>query len=84
MLPAGVLKELARDLSSDMNVDKERAVSMLSSLTPYVEHHQTMLEAGVLPCLMRAVQDEKIVPQVIHTILFRQSLKFESSVLVLS
>ena len=66
---AGVLKELARDLSSSLNVDKERAVSMLSSLTPYVEHHQTMLQAGVLPCLMQAVEDDQIVPQVASCLL---------------
>ncbi|KAK9863709.1 hypothetical protein WJX84_008790 [Apatococcus fuscideae] len=63
-LEPGVLKELAHDLSSSLNADRERAVSMLSSLTPFLEHHEAMLHAGVLPCLMQAVEDQEMVPQV--------------------
>ncbi|KAK9833917.1 hypothetical protein WJX74_009956 [Apatococcus lobatus] len=63
-LDRGVLQQLARDLSSNLNADKERAVSMLSTLTPYMEHHEALLEADVLICIMKAVEDETIIPQV--------------------
>ena len=64
---ADALEELARDLSSSNTADKERAVSMLSSLTPYLEYHSAMLEAGVFPALIKAVLDARMIPQVSPT-----------------
>ena len=61
---ADALEELARDLSSSSTADRERAVSMLSSLTPYLEYHSVMLGAGVVPALMKAVLDARMIPQV--------------------
>lgn len=59
------LQELARDLAQGTAADKERAVSMLSSLTLYVDHHGALLNTpGVLECLLDAVIDERLVPQV--------------------
>ena len=63
-MPAEALKELADDLRSGGTADKERSVSMLSSLTLYSEHHDAILRAGVLPSLLQAVEDENLVPQV--------------------
>ena len=37
---------------------------MLSGLTLYVDHHDAILGAGVLPSLLTAVEDEKLIPQV--------------------
>lgn len=44
--------------------DKERAVAMLSSMTMYIDHHEVLLEAGVLPSLMSAVSNPKVEPTV--------------------
>ncbi|CAK0781468.1 hypothetical protein CVIRNUC_005381 [Coccomyxa viridis] len=63
-LEPDALEELARDLSSSNTADKERAVSMLSSLTPYLEYHSAMLGAGVFPALIKAVLDARMIPQV--------------------
>lgn len=61
---ADALEDLAHDLSSTNTADKERAVSMLSSLTLYLEYHSAMMKAGVFPALIKAILDEKMVPQV--------------------
>jgi hypothetical protein len=61
---ADALEDLARDLSSSSTADKERAVSMLSSLTLYLEYHNAMMEAGVFPALIKAILDARMVPQV--------------------
>lgn len=62
---AEALQELAQDLATGTSADKERSVSMLSSLTLYVDHHDAILRTpGVLECLMDAVIDERLVPQV--------------------
>lgn len=37
---------------------------MLSGLTLYLENHDQLLNAGILPALMSTVQDEHTVPQV--------------------
>ncbi|KAK9829173.1 hypothetical protein WJX72_004304 [[Myrmecia] bisecta] len=63
-LDEGTLGQLARDLSSSRMADRERAISMLSGLTVFLEHHQAMLRAGLLPALMKAVLDTEMVPQV--------------------
>ncbi len=63
-LATDTLAQLAKDLSSPINADREVAVSMLSNLTIYLEHHDVLQRAGVFPALMRAVMDHKIVPQV--------------------
>ncbi len=61
---AEALQELARDLASGTAADKERAVSMLSSLTMWIDHHADILATpGVLDCLLDAVIDERLVPQ---------------------
>ena len=39
-------------------------MSMLSSLTPYLEYHSAMLGAGVFPALIKAVLDARMIPQV--------------------
>ena len=61
---ADALEDLARDLSSTNTADKERAVSMLSSLTLYLEYHSAMMKAGVFPALIKAILDARMVPQV--------------------
>lgn len=62
--PAEALAQLAEELRAGSVGDKERAVSMLSSLTLYVDHHDAILAAGVLPSLLVSVKDERLVPQV--------------------
>ena len=64
MTCAEVLKDLAEDLISGQYADKERAVAMLSSMTMYVDHHDVLLESGVLPALLRTVSSSKIEPTV--------------------
>lgn len=61
---ADALEDLARDLSSTNTADKERAVSMLSSLTLFLEYHSAMMKAGVFPALIKAILDARMVPQV--------------------
>ena len=61
---AEALAQLAEELRGGSVGDKERAVSMLSSLTLYVEHHDAILGAGVLPSLLVSVKDERLIPQV--------------------
>ena len=61
---ADALEDLARDLSSSNTADKERAVSMLSSLTLFLEYHSAMMKAGVFPALIKATLDARMVPQV--------------------
>ncbi len=39
-------------------------MALLSSLTMWIEHHDAMLAAGVLPALLRTVEDQTSVPQV--------------------
>ncbi len=51
-------------LSSFNTADKERAVSMLSSLTLFLEYHSAMMKAGVFPALIKAILDARMVPQV--------------------
>lgn len=58
------MAQLAKDLSSPSNADREVAVSMLANLTIYLEHHDALHAAGVFPALLRAVLNVKIVPQV--------------------
>ncbi|CAL8468502.1 g8042 [Coccomyxa elongata] len=58
------LKELAADLNSTSNADRERAASMLSGLTVYLEHHDALYTAGIFPALIRAVLNANNVPQV--------------------
>lgn len=62
--PAEVLKDLAEDLTNGQYADKERAVAMLSSMTMYIDHHDVLLESGVLPALLRTVSSSKIEPTV--------------------
>lgn len=64
MEPAEVLKDLAEDLTNGQYADKERAVAMLSSMTMYIDHHDVLLESGVLPALLRTVSSSKIEPTV--------------------
>ncbi|KAL3137901.1 hypothetical protein ABBQ38_005150 [Trebouxia sp. C0009 RCD-2024] len=59
-----VLQDLAHDLVKGQYADKERAVAMLSSMTMYIDHHEVLLEAGVLPSLMSAVSNPKVEPTV--------------------
>lgn len=61
---AEVLKDLAEDLISGQYADKERAVAMLSSMTMYIDHHDVLLESGVLPALLKTVSSSKIEPTV--------------------
>lgn len=61
---AEVLQDLAHDLVNGQYADKERAVAMLSSMTMYIDHHDVLLEAGVLPALMSAVSNPKAEPTV--------------------
>ena len=63
-MPAEVLKDLAEDLVNGQYADKERAVAMLSSMTMYIDHHDLLLECGVLPALLRTVSSSKIEPTV--------------------
>lgn len=56
-----------RDLSSEAPAEREGAVALLSGLTVYVEHHPALLDAGVLPALMRAVTNPETIPQVFPT-----------------
>lgn len=70
---AEALKELADDLRSGSYSDKERAVSMLSSLTLYVDHHNAILGAGVLPSLLLSIKDERLIPQVSRGLNSRRS-----------
>lgn len=61
------LEKLAEDLRSGSPADKECAVSMLSSLTMYVDHHDALLRMpGVLDALINAVTNDRLVPQVWH------------------
>lgn len=59
-----VLQDLAHDLVKGQYADKERAVAMLSSMTMYIDHHEVLLESGVLPALMSAVSNPKVEPTV--------------------
>jgi hypothetical protein len=59
-----VLHDLANDLVQGQYADKERAVAMLSSMTMYIDHHDVLLESGVLPALMSAVSNPKVEPTV--------------------
>ena len=59
-----MLQDLAHDLINGQYADKERAVAMLSSMTIYIDHHDVLLEAGVLPSLMSAVSNPKVEPTV--------------------
>lgn len=61
---AETLQELARDLQGSQAADRERSVAALSSLTIYLEHHEQLLQAGVLPVLMATVKDSRTIPQV--------------------
>jgi hypothetical protein len=63
---ADALAQLAKDLSSPSNADREVAISMLSNLTIYLEHHDALRRAGVFPALLRAVLDANTVPQALH------------------
>ncbi|BDA43534.1 hypothetical protein COCOBI_04-5460 [Coccomyxa sp. Obi] len=63
-LEPGALKELAADLNSPSNADRERAASMLSGLTIYLEHHDALYTAGIFPALICTVLDTGNVPQV--------------------
>ena len=60
---AAALQRLARDLSSEAPSERESAVALLSSLTVFLEHHPALLDAGVLPALMRTVTDPETIPQ---------------------
>ncbi|KAK9844104.1 hypothetical protein WJX81_004589 [Elliptochloris bilobata] len=64
ILESATLQRLARDLSSEAAAEREGAVALLSSLTVYLEHHPALLDAGVLPALMRAIADPETIPQV--------------------
>ena len=58
------LEELRKDLLEfSHHADRERAVAMLSGLTLYLENHQELLKAKILPSLMATVLDEHTVPQ---------------------
>ncbi len=59
-----MLHGLAIDLVQGQYADKERAVAMLSSMTMYIDHHDVLLESGVLPALMSAVSNPKVEPTV--------------------
>ena len=59
-----MLQDLANDLLKGQYADKERAVAMLSSMTMYIDHHEVLLESGVLPALMSAVSNPKVEPTV--------------------
>lgn len=59
-----MLHDLANDLVQGQYADKERAVAMLSSMTMYIDHHDVLLESGVLPALMSAVSNPKVEPTV--------------------
>lgn len=61
---AEVLQDLAHDLVKGQYADKERAVAMLSSMTMYIDHHEVLLESGVLPALMSTVSNPKVEPTV--------------------
>ena len=61
---AEALREMARSLQEGTSADREAAVALLSSLTIWEEHHDALLDAGVLPALLRTVEKEDTVPQV--------------------
>lgn len=58
------LAELTQDLLSGAYYDKERAVSMLSGLTLYIDYHDALLASDVLPALMQTVCSETVEPTV--------------------
>ena len=64
VVSAEALKKISDDLRGGSYSDKECAVSMLSGLTLYVDYHDAILRAGVLPSLLTAVEDAKLIPQV--------------------
>lgn len=64
-LRAEALRELAADLNSPSTADRERAASMLSGLTIFLEHHDVLFTAGIFPALIRAVLDIRNVSQAI-------------------
>ena len=72
--PAEVLQDLAHDLVNGQYADKERAVAMLSSMTMYIDHHEVLLESGVLPALMGAVSNPKVEPTVSTSMLSQSAL----------
>ena len=37
---------------------------MLSGMTMYIDHHQVLLESGVLPALMTLISNPKVEPTV--------------------
>ena len=55
---------MANDLVQGQYADKERAVAMLSSMTLYIDHHEVLLESGVLPALMSAISNSRVEPTV--------------------
>ena len=59
-----VLQDLAHDLVKGQYADKERAVAMLSGMTMYIDHHDLLLECGVLPALMTLISTSKVEPTV--------------------
>ena len=61
---AETLEELARDLRGSQAADRERAVASLSTLTLYLEHHDQLLEADILPALFATIRDSRSIPQV--------------------
>jgi hypothetical protein len=62
--PTDFLRQLAVDLASKAPQDCEVAVSRLSSLTIFLENHDAILRAGVLPTLMHVVEQGTTMPQV--------------------
>lgn len=57
------LHGLALDLASGPLSDRERAVSIMSGITIYLEHHAAVLKAGVLKPAMAVVTDTGLPPK---------------------
>lgn len=61
---AEALEDLAKALNGSHYADRETSVASISGLTIYLEHHEALLKAGILPALMEAIQNPRSVSQV--------------------
>lgn len=57
------LEDLAKALNGSHYADRETSVASISGLTIYLEHHEALLKAGILPALMEAIQNPRSVSQ---------------------
>ena len=54
-------------------------MAMLSGLTLYLENHQELLQAKILPALMATIMDEHTVPQARPVAKYKTSSDWPSS-----